>query len=61
MFISELTTLEDAGVILAAQATALTPKDPQSIQTTHGPMKPAITIMDKSETGKSSILLQLIY
>jgi len=30
MFISELTTLEDAGVILAAQATALTPKDPQS-------------------------------
>jgi len=52
----ELTTLEDAGVILAAQATALTPKDPQSIQTTPGPMKPAITLMDKSETRNYFLL-----
>merc|ERR1712061_61477 len=48
--VQELTTLADAGVILPVQATAMTLKDPQSIQATHGPMKPAITTMDKSET-----------
>jgi len=48
--VQELTTLADVGVIPPAQATAMTLKDPQSTQATHGPMKPAITTMDKSET-----------